>query len=77
MSKTAIELKIIEIVRERRKANQLSQAKLAKVLNVTPGYIGQIEMADSPSMYSYSQLNELAKYFKCSPRDFFPENPVI
>lgn len=77
MSKTAIELKIIEIVRERRKANQLSQAKLAKVLNVTPGYIGQIEMDDSPSMYSYYQLNELAKYFECSPRDFFPEDPVI
>ena len=77
MPKTAIELKVIEVVREKRKANQLSQAKLAKVLNVTPGYIGQIEMDDSPSMYSYYQLNELAKYFKCSPRDFFPENPVI
>lgn len=77
MSKTGIELKVIEIVREKRKANQLSQAKLAKVLNVTPGYIGQIEMDDSPSMYSYYQLNELAKYFQCSPRDFFPESPVI
>lgn len=76
MSKTPIELEIIDIIRKKRISNNLSQAKLAKVLNVTPGYIGQIEMSNSPSMYSYNQLNQLAKYFSCSPRDFIPKNPL-
>ncbi|WP_185218673.1 helix-turn-helix domain-containing protein [Sphingobacterium mizutaii] len=76
MSKTAIELEIIELIRKKRKSNKLSQAKIAKILNVTPGYIGQIEVKDSPSMYSYSQLNQLAIYFDCSPREFIPEKPL-
>lgn len=76
MSKSQFELKVIDIVRQKRRLHNLSQAKLAKVLNVTAGYIGQIEMQDSPSMYSFNQLNELAKFFKCSPRDLFPENSM-
>lgn len=76
MSKTAIELEIIELIRKKRKSNKLSQAKIAKILNVTPGYIGQIEVKESPSMYSYSQLNQLAIYFDCSPREFIPEKPL-
>ncbi len=76
MSKTAIELEIIELIRKKRKSNKLSQAKIAKILNVTPGYIGQIEVKDSPSMYSYNQLNQLAIYFDCSPREFIPEKPL-
>ncbi|WP_313260720.1 helix-turn-helix transcriptional regulator [Sphingobacterium sp.] len=76
MSKTPIELEIIDIIRKKRESNNLSQAKLANVLNVTPGYIGQIEMPNSPSMYSYNQLNQLAKYFCCSPQDFLPKKPL-
>lgn len=76
MSKSPIELKIIERIRQKRILENHSQAKLAKFLGVTAGYVGQIEMKNSPSMYSYNQINELAKFFNCSPRDFFPEDPI-
>jgi len=76
MLKTYIELEIIErIVKIRGK--KFTQRDIAEYLNVSAGYIGQVESKNSPSMYSYFQLNELAKLFECSPRDFFPENPVI
>lgn len=76
MSKTVFELAIVDLVRVKRKDSKLSQAKIADVLKVTPGYIGQVEMKASPSMYSYDQLNELAKFFNCSPKDFMPDAPI-
>jgi transcriptional regulator with XRE-family HTH domain len=55
---------------------KLNQKMIAKAIGVTDGYIGQIESLKSPSMYSYDQLNELAKFFECSPKDFMPEEAV-
>ncbi|MGS2762146.1 helix-turn-helix domain-containing protein [Sinomicrobium sp. M5D2P9] len=74
--KTKIELKIVQLVKDKRDELNRTQSDIADLLGVTRGYIGQIEMENSPSMYSYDQLNELAKYLKCSMRDFVPENPV-
>ncbi|NGM65426.1 helix-turn-helix domain-containing protein [Sphingobacterium sp. SGR-19] len=76
LSKSPLELYIIEAVKNKRKKLKKSQEDIAKVLGVTVGYIGQIESKKLKSMYSYNQLNELAKYFKCSPKDFMPEEPV-
>lgn len=76
MAKTVVEFEIVKLVRDKRTDSKLSQAKIADVLKVTPGYIGQVEMKSSASMYSYDQLNELAKFFKCSPKDFMPERAI-
>lgn len=53
-----------------------SQTDIAEILSVTRGYIGQIEMDSSPSMYSFDHLNELAKYLDCSLKDFMPKKPL-
>lgn len=74
MSKTPLEFKIACLVRDRREYFNHSQAKIAKILDVTPGFIGQIEMESSRSMYSYDQLFMLAKFLKCSPKDFIPDH---
>lgn len=76
LSKSPLELHIVEVVKMKRKHLKESQEDIAKVLGVTVGYIGQIESKKLKSMYSYDQLNELAKYFKCSPKDFMPEEAV-
>jgi len=73
MAKTDFEIEIVKLVLSKRISLKLSQAKIAKILKVTPGYIGQIEMHSTSSMYSYEQLNELAISFNCSPKDFIPE----
>jgi len=74
--KNPIELYIVEVVKKKRKLLNINQDGIAKELGVTVGYIGQIESKKLKSMYSYEQLNELAKFFKCSPKDFMPEQPI-
>ena len=76
MSKTKIEWAIVENVRTIRKANNKTQRDIAAYLKVSPGYIGQIEAESSSSMYSYDQLNTIARELECSLKDFMPEKPV-
>ena len=39
-------------------------------------YLGHIESPNFPAKYNATQLNELAKLFKCSPKDFWPEKAL-
>ena len=74
--KTETEFQIVSLVKSRRSKLNRSQSDIANLFGLTRGYIGQIEMKSHPSMYSYDQLNELAKYLECSLKDFMPENPL-
>lgn len=74
--KTRIELEIVKLVKDRRVKLNRTQSDIARILELTRGYIGQIEMESSPSMYSFDQLNKLAKYLDCSMKDFIPNNPL-
>jgi transcriptional regulator with XRE-family HTH domain len=77
MSKEAdIEKYVIAKVKEKRIANGISQAALAHLLNVSEGFIGNIENPNYPEKYNIRHLNELAKIFKCSPKDFMPDKPL-
>ncbi len=76
MQKSVTEFEIVMLVRLIRNKKKKSQRDLANVLKVSAGFIGQVEMESSPSMYSYDQLNELAKYLNCSLKDFMPEKWV-
>jgi len=71
-----IEKFVIEKVKEKRIAAKISQASLARLLDVSEGFIGNIENPNYRDKYNIKHLNELAKIFKCSPRDFLPETPV-
>ncbi|EID71676.1 helix-turn-helix domain-containing protein [Imtechella halotolerans] len=75
-AKSAIEVEIVKLIKERRNKMKRSQTDIAEILSVTRGYIGQIEMDSSPSMYSFDHLNELAKYLDCSLKDFMPKKPL-
>src|SRR5688572_8351274 len=75
-SKSNFELAIVDLVRQKRRDNKLTQENIATCLNVTPGYIGQIESLTEPSMYTHDQLNILALEMDCSPQDFYPKNYI-
>lgn len=75
--KSKFELEIVDNVKRKRKELNKTQSYLGMLLNVTDGYIGQIESANSPSMYSYDQLNKIALDFGCSPKDFMPMNGLM
>lgn len=75
--KSKFELTIVDNVRTIRKAHGKTQPYIAMILDVTDGYIGQVESNNSSSMYSFDQLNKIAQDLNCSPKDFFPENPIF
>lgn len=74
--KTKIDLYIIEQVKKKREDANLHQDDVAIHLNLSPGFISHIESPNQRAKYNNSHLNELAKLFKCSPRDFLPEKPL-
>ena len=53
----------------------ISQKELAYLLEMSIGFIGNIENPKYRAKYNLNHLNELAKIFKCSPKDFLPEKP--
>lgn len=70
--KSKFEIAVIDEVRKTRVANGYTQDDLAEFLNVSRGFIGQIESPKSESKYNLDHLNQLAIAMKCSPKDFMP-----
>ena len=54
----------------------MAQEDLAADLNISAAYIGQVESPNFRAKYKTLHLNELAKLFGCSPRDFWPEKAL-
>jgi transcriptional regulator with XRE-family HTH domain len=73
--KSDIEAYVINKVKEKREQQNLSQSELAVRLNVSNGFIGQVESSKSPTKYNLNHLNQLAIIFNCSVKDFMPEKP--
>ena len=75
--KSKFETFIINKILEVRIEKGLTQEDIAIILNVSRGFIGQIESSNFPTKYSLDQINLLAKEFKCSPKDFMPDKPIF
>jgi len=71
-----IEKYVIDRVRERRQALKISQAALAQLMDVSEGFIGNVENPNYPEKYNLKHLNDLARILKCSPKDFMPNEPL-
>jgi transcriptional regulator with XRE-family HTH domain len=72
--KTKIEQHVIDVVKRKRLEQKISQATLAYCLNVSKGFIGDVESPKMRAKYNLNHINELAKIFNCSPREFLPDN---
>jgi transcriptional regulator with XRE-family HTH domain len=75
--KSKFDQAVIDLVKAKREAEGWSQDKLAEYLDVTRGYIGQVESPFERAKYNLNQLNRLAFEMKCSPREFIPEKPFF
>ena len=73
---TAIEEYIIQKVREIRKEKGFTQEDLSLALEKNVGFIGDIEAPSKKAKYNTSHLNEIAKILCCSPKDFWPQEPL-
>ena len=74
--KSKIKLYVIDNIKKRRLDKEWSQRYLGDCLNVSQGFIQKIENPKSDKSYNIDHLNELAKIFKCSIKDFFPDVPL-
>lgn len=72
----SIEEYVIDEVRRRRIEMGISQAALADYINVSRGFIGDVENPKRRAKYNLQLINEIAKVLKCSPRDFLPPEPL-
>jgi transcriptional regulator with XRE-family HTH domain len=73
---TEIEIYIIERVKEIREVQGMTQMDLSLRLGKGVGFIGDIEAPSKTAKYNIKHLNDLAKIFGCSPKDFWPEKPL-
>jgi len=71
-----IELYVIQRVKELREDRGLTQMELSLKLGKGVGFIGDIEAPSKTAKYNIKHLNEIAKIFECSPKDFWPEKPL-
>jgi transcriptional regulator with XRE-family HTH domain len=70
--KSAIDLYVIDKIREKRKELDISQRGIADILGCSAGFIGEVESEKFVTKYSIHQLYLIAKEFECSPAEFFP-----
>ncbi|PQJ10784.1 transcriptional regulator [Flavipsychrobacter stenotrophus] len=75
--KSFFEIAVADKVAEIRRAKGLSQSDLATILDVTRGFIGQVETPSSRSAYSVDHLNRLAYDLGCSVHDLLPADPIV
>jgi transcriptional regulator with XRE-family HTH domain len=73
---TKIEQYIIDKIREKRIKLKISQADLARQLDVSEGFIGNVESPNYRAKYNINHINAIARLFNCSPREFWPKEPI-
>lgn len=74
---TPIEQYIIDRVREMRIARNISQAELGEIINLSSGFIGDVENPKRRAKYNLNHINTIVEKFQCSFQDLFPEKPFI
>lgn len=73
---TKIEVYITEQIRKRRIEMGISQMALSQKLGLSSSFVSHVESPKRRAKYNVNHLNELARIFNCSPKDFFPDKPL-
>lgn len=74
--KSQYELEIVKNSIQIRNSYNKSQSYFAMLLDVTDGYIGNIENPNRPEMYTHDQINAIAIDLGISPRLFYPDTAI-
>ena len=70
---TAIELFVIEAVKNRRKIRNMSSRALSESIGLEESLV---ENPKTRTKYNLNHLNEIAKILNCSLADFLPSSPL-
>lgn len=71
---TDIEQYVIDKVKEIRTLKGISQAKLAHLIDLSVGFIGNVENPRHIAKYNLNHLNRISKELDVPFSDFFPES---
>ena len=74
--KSKFDQTVIELVKSVRLREGYTQKDVAVVINVQPGYIGQIESPNTKAKYNLNHLNSLSVEWNISPREFLPQKVI-
>ncbi|KAA6325986.1 hypothetical protein EZS27_024857 [termite gut metagenome] len=66
----------IQIMIKKRAERRWSQQELADYMNVSRSFLRNIESPKERARLNLFHINELAKVFQCSPKDFLPLEPL-
>jgi transcriptional regulator with XRE-family HTH domain len=73
---SALDIFVINKIREKRAEKKISQSQLAFELGISTGFIAMVESGKFAKKYNIAHLNEIAKILECSPKDFLPDAPL-
>ena len=73
--KSDIDIYIMNEVRKKREALEMSQETLSFKIGKTHSFVSNVE-SNVEKKYNCTHLNSIAKILKCSPKDFFPQDPL-
>jgi len=73
---TSIEQYVIDKVKEIRTSKGISQAKLAHMMDLSVGFIGNVENPKHIAKYNLNHLNRISKELNVDFKDFFPEKAI-
>lgn len=76
MALTDIDQYVIDRVRAKRIELNWTQDDLSAASGLSQGFIGDVESGTRSKKYNFKHVNIFAKAFKCSPKDFLPEQPL-
>lgn len=74
--KTDIEQYVIHKVKEIRTTKGISQAKLAHMIELSVGFVGNIENPTHIAKWNINHLNRISKELDVPFKDFFPEKGI-
>lgn len=73
---TPIEQYVIDFVLKLRTEKSLSQDDIASILEVSRGFVSNVESPKNRAKYNLYHIDILADYFSLSPKDFIPQKPM-
>lgn len=73
---TPIDQHVIDFVLKLRSEKSLSQDDIASILEVSRGFISNVESPKNRAKYNLYHIDLLADYFGLSPKDFVPSKPI-
>ncbi len=72
-----IDLYVIERVKEMREKAEMRQIDLSHHLGLADSFVSNVESESQRHKYNIRHLNDLARIFNCSPKDFLPESAIV